>query len=121
MMAICLRTTLRMTWVDLTRSVKIAAVPALPAGRERAKASSSSLTRTTKSAVGATAAPEIRTCSVARACRMLSTLPVCTVPGVILKVSSTAYPRHEIARAELIDLDADDRVGGVDEGHHRGE
>jgi hypothetical protein len=52
-MAICRSRTCRITCAAATLSVKMAASPALPAGRVRAKASLSSLTRTTNGAAHA--------------------------------------------------------------------
>jgi hypothetical protein len=50
MIAVCRSSTLRMTCAAFTRSVKIAAVPVLPAGRLSASFASSSFTRAMKGA-----------------------------------------------------------------------
>ena len=98
-------------------------MPVLPAGRRLATSSSSSLTRTTNGAdsisFGATATPEVCACPVEIACNTVSTLPVRTTPGSNLKVTSTGWPGRDVARIVLRDLDADQGIRRIDEGHHR--
>ena len=121
-MAICRSRTLLMIWATLTCSVKIAASPALPAGRDSATPSSSSFTRTAKGNrlhghCGDRACPEPWVCPNRQRLQHALNLAGIDLAGTELEREFDRLARLDVARIDLRDLHAHDRRGRVDEGH----
>ena len=114
MIAICRSSTLRITCAGLTWSVKIAAAPVCRPAGARAKSASSSCTRTTKGAAWiASAKPRARGLHLPGGDRLQDALDLAGMDRARRELEGELdrLAGYDIARIDLGDLDADDRVG----------